>query len=53
MSSYVKISKDGNEKSYLLTNEFNKPYMHISGSILPLTTNTTNGLHLKISIGGG
>ena len=51
--SYLKIEKNNTTKEYLLTDSFNKPYMHISGSILPLTTNTTNGLHLKISIGGG
>ena len=46
---YLVIKDDNNnKKSYQVTDAFNKPYMKVSNSILPLTLNTTNGLQLKL-----
>ena len=45
---YLKVQYNNSIKNYNLTNEYNKPYIKISNSILPLTTNTTNGIHLNI-----
>ena len=32
------MSLIANNKTYIVTNNYNKPYLHISNSILPLTT---------------
>ena len=32
-----------NNKSYLVTNNYNKPYIKVNGSILPLSTSPSYG----------
>ena len=44
---YLKIQNGATTKQYTLTSEYTKPYMKISGKILPLTTKTTTGLQIK------
>ena len=45
---YLKVQYNNSIKLYTLTDNYNKPYIKISNSILPLTTNTTQGLHIKL-----
>ena len=45
---YLKVQYNNSIKQYSLTNNYNKPYIKVNGSILPLTTNTTNGIHINI-----
>ena len=47
---YLKVQYNNSIKPYTLTDNYNKPYIKVNGSILPLTTNTTQGLHIKISM---
>ena len=44
---YLKIQNGTSTKQYTLTDSCNKPYLHVSNSLLPLTTRTTSGLNLK------
>ena len=46
---YLKVQYNNSIKQYTLTNNYNKPYIKVSNSILPLTTNTTQGLCIKIN----
>ena len=53
MSSYLKISNGSETKAYQLLSDdtgLEKPYVKVSGSILPLTTRTTNGIGLKVKV---
>ena len=49
---YLKIKDNNQTKQYTLTSSFQKPYMVVkhesTSSVLPLTTNTTSGMHLKV-----
>ena len=45
---YLKVQYNNSIKNYNLTDNYNKPYIKVSNSILPLTTNTTNGICIKI-----
>ena len=45
---YLKVQYNNSIKPYTLTDNYNKPYIKVNGSILPLTTNTTNGIHINI-----
>ncbi len=50
---YLEIKEGSSSKQYTLTDSYAKPYIKVSNqSVLPLTTNTTQGLQLKVSIGG-
>ena len=48
---YLKIKSDTDTKQYTLTDSFAAPYMHVSGSVLPLTTSTIAGLHVEAKLG--
>lgn len=46
----LKVSNSVTTKTYALTNAAPaKPYLNVSNSFLPLTTNTTSGLKLKVT----
>jgi len=45
---YLKIKNGTSVKQYTLTDSYAKPYIKVSGSILPLTTQDTTGLRLKV-----
>ncbi len=45
--NYLVIKDSFQEVRYVLTENFEKPYIKVNNSILPITTNTTNGAHLK------
>lgn len=49
---YIKIKNGSNVKQYTLTDAYQKPYIKVNNNILPLTTRTTNGLHLKVKDNG-
>ena len=49
---YIKIKNGTKTKEYTLTESYEKPYLHVKSSVLPLTTNTTNGFHLKMKNNG-
>ena len=51
--NYLVIKDSVQEVRYALTENFEKPYIKVNNSILPITTNTTNGAHLKARGGGG
>ena len=53
MPTYLAISHNNESKRYLATSAYpTKPYMHVGNDVIPLTTNTTSGLQLKVKIGG-
>lgn len=53
MPTYLAISHGNESKRYLATSAYpTKPYMHVGNDVIPLTTNTTSGLQLKVKIGG-
>ena len=49
--NYLVIKDNVQEVRYALTENFEKPYIKVNNSILPITANTTNGAHLK-ALGG-
>lgn len=51
MATYLKIQNGTKTKEYTLTSAYQKPYIRVSNSILPLTTRTTTGMHLKAQNG--
>lgn len=51
MSTYLKIKNGQSTKQYTLTDSYQKPYLKVSNSVLPLTENTTSGLQLKVKNG--
>lgn len=52
MPTYLPITDGIETKRYLATSAYpTKPYLHVGNDVIPLTTNTTNGLQLKVKVG--